>query len=78
MATRVAVLEANQENLDDRFRDHERRQNGTIEDIRDELKSLNKTISKALQGRPTWGVALLITSLVGLVASFLTKAVMGG
>ncbi len=63
MAVRVAVLE---ERMD--------KQEGSLEKIWAKLDE----IQKSLNGRPTWGVATLITALVGLASALITRAVMGG
>ena len=53
------------DDLEERFNRHESQQNGALEKIWKKLDGINEE----LRGRPTWGTALLITSLVGVVVS---------
>ena len=52
---------------------HEEKQNGSLEKIWTELNALRREFA----GRPTWGVSLLITTLVGLVVALSSKIIMG-
>ncbi|HEY3314996.1 MAG TPA: hypothetical protein VGL40_06920 [Bacillota bacterium] len=49
--------------LEDRLDRHEEKQNSSLDKVWKELFALRKEFS----GRPTWGAALLITTLVGAV-----------
>ena len=60
-------------NIEDRFDSHEKKQNGSLDKIWAELKTLREEYA----GRPTWGVSLLITTLVGLVVALGSKIIMG-
>ncbi|HET7559240.1 MAG TPA: hypothetical protein VFK80_04710 [Limnochordia bacterium] len=57
------VLSVRLEALEKRFTDHERRQNGSMESIHDELKEMNRKID----GRPSWAVTLFLTGSVAII-----------
>lgn len=74
VVTKVAVLEERIENLEQRFNDHERRQNASMDKIEAALKEINQKID----GRPSWSVAFLLTGLSSLVVGLIVAALKGG
>lgn len=74
VVTKVAVLEERIENLEQRFNDHERRQNASMDKIEMALKEINQKID----GRPSWAVAFLLTGLSSLVVGLIVAALKGG
>jgi len=74
VVTKVAVLEERIENLEQRFNDHERRQNASMDKIEAALKEINQKID----GRPSWAVAFLLTGLSSLVVGLIVAALKGG
>lgn len=69
----LRVLQEAHENLTGQFQRHEEKQNGSMDKIWTELKALREMYS----GRPTWAVALTITTLVGLVVGLATRIIGG-
>ena len=72
VATEVAVLKERLANLEERFDDHERRQNGSMEKLERMLAEMNAKID----GRPSWAVTFLLTLLSSLVVGLIV-AMMG-
>lgn len=62
------------DDLEDRFNRHEAKQNGSLDKIWTKLDGIEQT----LQGRPTWGTALLITTLASAVVGLVMFIVKGG
>ena len=63
----VRVLSERLNNLEKRFKDHERRQNNTMEKIKKRLE----VIDEKLDGRPSWPVAIIITVLSSALVGFI-------
>jgi len=63
----VRVLNERLNNLAQRFEDHERRQNNTMEKIEKRLE----VIDEKLDGRPSWPVAIIITVLSSALVGFI-------
>lgn len=74
VSTKLAVLEERLSNLEHRFDDHERRQNGSMNKIERTLEQMNAKID----GRPSWPVAFLLTGLSSLVVGLIVAAAKGG
>jgi hypothetical protein len=74
LAITVARHDERLTDIEDWTRDHERRQNGSLEKIHAELAELRRMYA----GRPTWAVSLTITTLVGVVVALGTRLVLGG
>lgn len=73
LAVEVARHGERLDGLEDWRDKHEAKQNGSLDKVWAELKALREEFS----GRPTWGVSLLITTLVGLVVGLGTKLMIG-
>ena len=63
----VRVLSERLNSLAQRFEDHERRQNSTMEKIEKQLEA----IDEKLDGRPSWPVAIIITVLSSALVGFI-------
>lgn len=73
LAVRVAVLEERVDKQEEDFAKHAQKQNGSMDKIWAELSAIRQD----LNGRPTWGVALVLGALssavVGLATYLVTK-----
>jgi hypothetical protein len=77
LARAVAVLQTQQNTLTERFEAHERKQNGSLDKIWAELRDISKAVNAAAtaatlaatNGRPSWGVSMALTALVGAVST---------
>jgi len=70
----LPVLAERVNQLTKRFEDHERRQNKTMEQIQQSLEA----ISKRIDGRPSWAVALALTALCSITTGLIVASVMRG
>lgn len=77
----VRRLDERIDNAEGRLDRHEKAQNGSLDKIWDELKSIRaemKEIKDSLAGRPTWFVTALIGLLGSAVVGLLVQLAKGG
>lgn len=62
------------DDLEERLDRHETKQNGSMDKVWTELKGIREDLA----GRPTWGTALVITTLASAVVGLAMFVVKGG
>jgi uncharacterized protein involved in exopolysaccharide biosynthesis len=82
LAQAVAVLQSEHKALAERFEQHERKQNGSLDKIWAELKEITKALTATSQAAatpkgPTWGVTFALGIMGSLVVGLAVALIKG-